>query len=118
MAKKKPERKLRLLKMSSGMTVLGATVYDNSLPGREYNVTKPMEVMAIPQRNGQTMLTLMDFVPGVAKDSSAAVQIGKQHVVCTTAPAPEVEELYKQITNPSPIAQPKKDIVLPPGAGE
>lgn len=113
--KAKPERKLRLLKLVSGNTVLANVLYQGGQTDQEYELTKPMEVVIMPDpKTGQTMVTLMDFLPACADE---VVRVGKQHVITTGAADGKVEALYRQVTEPQAIAQPpEKALVLPPGA--
>jgi len=114
MSKAKNERKVRLLRLTTGGTAIANVLYRGSgFAGKEYELTKAMEVIVIPQRGGQNMLTLMDFIPGTKQE---VIELGKQHVMCTATPQEKVADLYQQATNPSPIAQPATDLVLPPGA--
>jgi hypothetical protein len=112
-AKNKPERKLRLHKLSSGNTVLAKSLTNDQ---GSYLLHKPMEVVVIPNpRNpNQTVITLMEFMPAMAQEE---VRIERQHVLCTSNVKEEVAALYKQATDPSPIEEVKKPgLVLPPGA--
>lgn len=114
----KPERKLRLHKLSSGNTVLAKSMFTKPLSGGpgQFLFYKPMEVVVIPNpRNpNQTIITLMDFMPAMAQDE---VQISPEHVICTASVKEEVAALYKQATDPSTIQEVKKPgLVLPPGA--
>ena len=103
-----PERKLRLVKLTCGNTVVANMRHHTP---DIVELTKPMEVIVMPDRSGQTMITLMDFIPASV---SERVNIKKEHIVCTAEANPKVIALYEQATNPSPVAQPKKPgLVLP-----
>jgi len=109
---KNPKRELRLLKLVSGNTVLADVLKTPS----GYELTKPMEVVMIPHPDPQkreTMITLMDFIPACSQE---VVHINSQHVITTATAVENIIELYKRVTNPSPIAQPTQQLVLPPGA--
>jgi len=106
---KQSEGQVRLVKMTCGNTVI-ATVHEQ---GDTFKLTKPMEVVLMPGRGNQTMITLMDFVPGADQE---VIPVRKDHVVCRVKADEKILQLYEQVTNPSPIATPgEKKLVLPPG---
>jgi hypothetical protein len=74
-----------------------------------------MEVVVMPDRQGQTMISLMDFIPGSV---SKQVTIRKDHIICTALADPRILSLYEKAINPpSPVAQPaEKKLLLPAGA--
>jgi len=110
---KNKERQFKLLRLVSGSTVLANVLYQRENTGQEYELTKPMEVIVMPDRSGQTMITLMDFIPASRQE---VIRIGKAHVMCSAVPDDKVAALYQQATNPSAvIAPPEQKLALPPG---
>ena len=111
----KSERKLKMLKLVSGNTIIGNVLLPGCKQGQNtVNIHKPLEVVIMPDRNGQrTLITLMDFMPAMASDN---VDVDRHNIICMTIPLDNLAELYEKATNPSPIAQPDKQLVLPPGA--
>ena len=105
-----PARKLKALRMAGGNIVISQVRFRESFVDREYELLKPMELVPVSERGQQTMMTLVKFMPVSEQEQ---YQIGKEHVVCCVEPDEKIAELYKQMTNPSPIAQPKKALVLP-----
>jgi len=109
-AKKNPERKRQLLRLTSGNTVISDVLKN----GENVEMTKPMEVIVMPDRQGRTMITLMDFIPGSAQD---IITFHRSNVVCYAKPDDRVSQLYEQVINPSPVETVEKPgLVLPPGA--
>jgi len=106
-----PERKMRLVKLVTGNTVLAGVLNKTET----IELTQPMEVIVMPDRSGKTMITLMDFIPASITER---VSIRRDHVICTAEADPKVIQLYEQATQPpSPVAQPAKPgLILPPGA--
>ncbi len=105
---KQQERKIKIVKMVSGNTVIADSLYVNS----KYELIKPLEVVIMPDPSGsnRTVISLMDFIPG---GISEKVAVTKEHVLCTSDPDERVVKLYKQATEPqSPIAQPAEKKLL------
>jgi hypothetical protein len=109
-AKQDDKRQMRLLKLVSGNTVLANVLRTNST----FELHKPMEVIVVPGRDNQTMITLMDFIPGCISEQ---VTISHDKVICRAEADPRILGLYEQATKPpSPVAQPAKKELLLPGA--
>jgi hypothetical protein len=108
-AKQDDKRQMRLLKLVSGNTVLANVLRTNST----FELHKPMEVIVVPGRDNQTMITLMDFIPGCISEQ---VTINHDKVICRAEADPRILGLYEQATNPSPVAKPpEKQLLLPAG---
>lgn len=105
---KTPERKTRLAKLVCGNTVIAGVLRQ----GDRVELTKPMEVIIIPDRSGKTMITLMDFIPGSVSDK---VTLHKDHIITTAEADPKVIALYTQATEPEKVIlePPEKQILLP-----
>ena len=106
---KKQEPKVRIAKMSCGNTVIANMVHD----GEFVLMDKPMEIVMIPQHDGRTLLTLMDFIPG-AEQGERKINV-KKDIVTFAKPNEQMANLYEEVTNPSPIAQPEEKKLLLPG---
>jgi hypothetical protein len=106
--KANPERKLRLVKLVCGDTVLAGVLWQ----GDKVELTKPLAVMLIPDPSGQTLITLMDFIPASVAEK---VSIHKDHVLCTAEANPKVLDLYLQATQPEKVVlhPPEKKLLLP-----
>ena len=104
-----PETKRRLLKLKCGNTILSDVLtIENKL-----ELSKPMEVVIMPDRSGKTLITLMDFIPGSVSEK---VMFPRDEVLCTVEADGKLLALYEQATNPSPVEQVSKPGLLLPGA--
>ncbi len=98
--KSAPKRSVRLLKLVSGPNPIIADVLCQN---GTYNLDKPMELVIVPGKDGQTMITLMDFIPAIGQEQ---VEIDKIHVVCPAKPNDQIIELYNRMVNPGASAAP------------
>jgi hypothetical protein len=99
---------MRMLKLSSGETIIAGVIVNN-----RYELHKPMQVMIVPRPDNQTVVTLLDFMPGC---KSETMKMDAAHIMTTCVPDERMTQLYNQVVNPSQIAQPPEKKIVVPGA--
>jgi hypothetical protein len=102
------------VKLACGNTVAAKVQFFKDHLDKEWSLHKPLEVVIMPNQQGGANITLMAFIPGMDQE---VVTLAKRDVVCVVKAEEALLGLYKEVTNPSPVATPEKPgLILPAGA--